>query len=299
MVMDPPWCLRIEDEAPITLMALVRGQAWVVPDGQEAVRRGSGDVVIARGPDHYTVADDPESPPQIVIHPGQRCTTLGGFDLAEAMKQGVRTWGNSANGQVVMLVGTYEEVGEISQRLLDSLPTLLTITRDEWDSPLIPLLGREIVKDDPGQEAVLDRMLDLLLIAALRTWFARHDTEAPAWYRAHGDPVVGRALALLHNNPSYPWTVSTLAAETGVSRATLARRFAELVGEPPMSFLTGWRLALAADLLRQPDTTIGAVAHQVGYSSPFALSTAFKRAYGVSPQQHRLGAAPASPSARL
>ena len=77
----------------------------------------------------------------------------------------------------------------------------------------------------------------------------------------------------------------------GVSRAALARRFTDLVGEPPMSFLTGWRLALAADLLREPDATVGAVARQVGYGSPFALSTAFKRVHGVSPQQYRLKAA--------
>jgi AraC-like DNA-binding protein len=81
--------------------------------------------------------------------------------------------------------------------------------------------------------------------------------------------------------------VASLAGATGVSRATLARRFADLVGEPPMAFLTGWRLALAADLLRDPDTTLGAVARQVGYGSPFALSTAYKRAHGVSPRDRR------------
>ena len=92
---------------------------------------------------------------------------------------------------------------------------------------------------------------------------------------------------MMHNNPAHPWTVASLAAETGVSRAALARRFNDLVGEPPMSFLTGWRLALAADLLREPDATIGAVAQQVGYGSAFALSTAFKRVRGVSPKEHR------------
>ena len=101
--------------------------------------------------------------------------------------------------------------------------------------------------------------------------------------RGEADPLVGRALQLLHHNPARPWTVGSLAAATGVSRATLARRFTELVGEPPMQFLTGWRLALAADLLRDPDTTLAAVARRVGYSTPFALSTAFKRARGVSP----------------
>jgi AraC-like DNA-binding protein len=99
---------------------------------------------------------------------------------------------------------------------------------------------------------------------------------------------VGQALRRLHNNPAHPWTVATLAAEVGVSRAALARRFTELVGEPPMTFLTGWRLALAADLLREPAATLGAVARQVGYGSPFALSAAFKRVRGISPQQHRL-----------
>jgi AraC-like DNA-binding protein len=92
---------------------------------------------------------------------------------------------------------------------------------------------------------------------------------------------------MLHNNPEHPWAVATLAEAVGVSRAALARRFTELVGEPPMTFLTGWRLALAADLLRDPGTTIGAAARRVGYSNAFALSAAFKRVRGVSPQQYR------------
>lgn len=101
--------------------------------------------------------------------------------------------------------------------------------------------------------------------------------------------MVGRALRMLHHNPAHPWTVAELAAATGLSRASLARRFTDLVGEPPMAFLTGWRLALAADLLRESDATVGAVARQVGYGSSFALSTAFKRERGVSPQEYRVG----------
>jgi AraC-like DNA-binding protein len=181
-------------------------------------------------------------------------------------------------------------VSEITQRLLTALPRWLVLSRDSWDSPLIPFLAEEIVRDEPGQEAVLDRLLDLLLVSVLRAWFARPEAEAPAWYRAYSDPIVGRALRMLHNNPAHPWTVASLAAETGISRAALARRFTDLVGEPPMSYLTSWRLDLAADLLRESDTTVGAVARQVGYGSPFALSTAFKRARGISPQQHRVGA---------
>jgi AraC-like DNA-binding protein len=290
MVMSPPWSVRVQDEAPLCVVAALRGEAWVVPDSGQPAPLRPGDVAIMRGPDPYVFADDPGTPPQVVIHPGQRCTTPQGQPLEQAMDLGVRTWGNSAEGPVAMLIGTYQLRGEVSQRLLGALPALLVVPDDSWDCPLIPLLGDEIVKDEPGQEAVLDRLLDLLLIAVLRAWFARPEALAPAWYRAQSDPLVGRALRLLHNNPAHPWTVATLAAETGASRAALARRFTELVGEPPMTFLTGWRLALAADLLREPGATVAAVARQVGYGSPFALSTAFKRVRGISPHQHRASA---------
>ncbi len=164
----------------------------------------NGDVAILRGPDPYTVADDPATPPQVLIHPGQRCATPAGEDLHEAMDLGVRTWGNSPDGSTELLVGTYQMRGEISRRLLDALPALLVLPGDAWNSPLIPLLGDEIVRDEPGQEVVLDRLLDLLLIAVLRAWLSRPEAGAPAWYRAQSDPVVGRALHLLHDNPPTP-----------------------------------------------------------------------------------------------
>jgi AraC-like DNA-binding protein len=288
--MDPPWSLRIEDEAPLTLVAMVRGDAAIVPDSGAVTTLRRGDVAIVRGPDPYTVADDPATPPQAIILPGQRCTTPDGVEVAQMIDLGVRTWGNSPDGATVMLTGTYQLHGEVSQRLLRALPALLVLRDEDWDCPVIPLLADEIVKDEPGQEAVLDRLLDLLLIAVLRAWFARPEAAAPGWYRAYGDPIVGPALRMLHHNPAHPWTVAGLADATGISRAALARRFHELVGEPPMTFLTGWRIALAADLLLEPGATIGSVADQVGYGSPFALSTAFKRVRGVSPQQHRAGA---------
>jgi AraC-like DNA-binding protein len=283
--MDPPWSLRIRDEAPLSVAAVVRGQAWVCYEDEAPVVLRAGDVALFRGPDHYTVADSPDTPPQVIIHPGQVCTTVDGVSVAESMSQGVRTWGNAAGGGTVLLTGTYDGDGEISRRLVDALPRLVVLRSGEWDCPYVPLLAEEIGKDDIGQEAVLDRLLDLLVVAALRTWFARAD--APAWFHAHTDPVVGPALRLLHNNPAHPWTVASLAAEVAVSRAALARRFTDLVGESPMAFLTEWRLALAADLLLEPDATVGAVARRVGYSSPFTFSTAFKRRYGVSPQGHR------------
>jgi AraC-like DNA-binding protein len=293
-VVDPPWSLRIRDEAPLTLVAVVRGSAWIVPDAADAVRIEPGDVAILRGPDHYTVADDPGTPPQVEILPDQRCVAVGGSDLPQPMDLGVRTWGTNPAGATMLLTGTYGLHGDVSRRLLDALPPLLTLRDGDVDAPYVDLLAAEIAKDEAGQEAVLDRLLDLLLIAVLRAWFARPDAGAPRWYRAQSDPVVGRALRLLHHSPAEPWSVERLAAACGVSRAALARRFTELVGEPPMSFLTGWRIALAADLLLEPGATIASVAAQVGYGSPFALSAAFKRVRGISPAEHRAAAAAAT-----
>ena len=285
-VLTPPWSLRIEDRAPLAVVAMVRGTAWVVPDGGEPIPLAEGDVLIARGPDPYLVADDPATPPQALILPGDECRTPDGGHLTELTDLGVRTWGHRLDGSTIMVTGTYGMDGEVSRRLLAALPPMIVLRAAEWSSPLVPLLAAEMVRDVPGQETVLDRLLDLLLISALRTWFARPD--APAWYRAHADPVVGHALRLLQHQPAEPWTVAKLAANAGVSRAALARRFSTAVGEAPMTYLTGWRLALAADLLRQrPELTIGAVARQVGYGSSFALSTAFKREYGRSPQAYR------------
>ncbi|MFC3964751.1 AraC family transcriptional regulator [Nocardia jiangsuensis] len=289
--LDPPWSLRIQDEAPLTVVAMVRGHAWFLTDDGERRRLGAGDVAIVRGPDSYTVADDPATPPQIVIHPGQVTKTPDGEILCETLSLGVRQWGTDPHGATVMVTGTYESVGAASRRLLRALPPAIVLGSGEVDARLLALLVDEVTEDRPAQGAVLDRVLDLVLIAALRAWFARAD--APAWYHAYSDPMVGRALRLLQHNPAHGWTVAGLAEAVGASRAALARRFTELVGEPPMAFLTEWRLALAADLLQESDATIEAIARQVGYGSAFALSTAFKRHHGVSPRDHRQGAAPA------
>jgi AraC-like DNA-binding protein len=251
--MNPPWALHIRDEAPLSLVAMLRGRACFVVDGQEPTWLDSGDVAILLGPEHYLFADDPATPPQAIIHPDQRCTTPDGQEIPQMRSFGVRRWGNAA----------------------------------EWRSPVPDLLAAEMLRDEPGQDAVLDRLLDLLLIDAVRTHLDRAQQAAPGWYRARHDPVVARALRLLQESPAEPWTIETLARQAGVSRATLARRFADVVGQPPMEFLTQWRITLAADLILDPRQTVGSVARAVGYSSPYALSAAFKRVRGTSPHQHR------------
>ena len=295
--LDPPWSMRIQDDAPLTLICVTHGDAVLVSDAGDTLVVRPGDVAVAKGVGasgatgkdagaHYLFADDAGTEPQVIIHPGNRCTTLRGEDLRFAMSVGVRTWGNAAEGSHRAVICAYQDRSEVSSRLLDALPTLFVLRAQDLKTPLVGLLAEEAGRDGPGQESYLDRLLDLLLMDVVRTWFDR-DERAPNWWRAENDPIAGPALRLLYNNPEHGWTVANLAAAVGCSRALLARRFNEAVGEPPISFLTNWRLALAADMLRSGPITIAAIARQIGYGTPFALSSAFKRAYGMSPNSYR------------
>ncbi|MEG3614996.1 AraC family transcriptional regulator [Isoptericola haloaureus] len=305
-----PWGMRIEDESPLTIVPVLRGRAWLDPnettttgaddDGTSAAPSGTGgesgtwveagDVVLLRGPEHYVVADSPATRPTVVVGPNpQDCRAIDGGP-SEMTTFGVRSWGNDPAGETVIVTGTYPLDGAVGRRILRLLPHRVVLRRGEIDGTVIDLLAREVVQDLPGQEAVLDRLLDLLLITCLRTWLDRPD--APGWYRAKADPAVRAALRLVHDDPARPWSVESLAREVGLSRAAFARRFTALVGEPPMAYLTGWRLDLAADLLLADDAaTLAAVARAVGYTTPFALSAAFKRERGISPAEHRRRAA--------
>jgi len=282
-VMNSPWSLRDLAGSPLTLIAGVAGELCLVADDADPIQIAPGDIAVIRAPAHYNLADSPTTAPQMLIHPGQQCCDLNGNSLHESMMHGVRTWGNDPEGSTVFLVGAYEHLSDISDRLLRALPPVLSLAHADWDSPLVALLSEEVIKDEPGQAAVLDR----LLTAVLKAWFGKHDKRRPEWWRYQGDRIIERALRTMHDKPADPWTMDTLALEVGASRASLARRFQEQVGESPMTFLRNWRMALAADLLCQPDETVSTVAEKVGYATPFAFSAAFKRVRGVSPQAHR------------
>ena len=303
-VLEPPWALRIVDEAPLALAIPLRGNAWLVPDEGEPVLIQAGDIAIVKGPDHYTVGDRPGTRPEFTVHAGNRVTAADGTDItdAERLSPFTTAFGPTVGGDVsargdasavespeatVIASGTYQVAGDVSGRLLAALPPMVRVPRDTVQSPVMDLLAEEVRRDAPGQQVVLDRLLDLALIAALRAWFDRPAAEPPGWYRAQGDPVVGRGLRAVHGRPAEPWTVNALAAESGVSRAAFARRFADLVGQPPMTYLTGYRIDMAADLLRDSDATVEAIARRVGYANAFALSVAFKRERGITPRQHR------------
>src|SRR4029077_16080333 len=227
--LDPPWALLVRDEAPLSLVAMLRGRACFAVDGiegNEPVWLDRGDVAILLGPDHYLFADDPGTPPQAIILPDQRCTTPDGQDIPQMGSFGVRRWGNAPDGATEILTGTYNAEGEVSRRLLDALPPRLVLRRDEWQTPLPGLLAAEMLRDDVGQDAVLDRLLDLLLVDAVRTHFARDGQSAPGWYRARHDPVVAQAVRMLQESPAEAWTVGALATQARVSPATPAPRVA-------------------------------------------------------------------------
>jgi AraC-like DNA-binding protein len=287
-IMAPPWSMRMDDGAPLGLVAVVSGTAWLVPVGGCGPRvLPAGSVALVKGPDPVVLASDPAVEPGIVCGGGGRRTTPDGADLSDSTRLGPRTWGNDPDGSTLMLMDCYQVRGEISGRVLDALPPHLVLEPDAWSTPLVPLLADETGTEAPGQVAVLDRLFDLLLVSVIRAWFTRSDAEVPRWYSAHRHPVVGPALRLLQEHPGRPWTVASLAAEAGASRSALARCFTASIGVPPMAYLREWRLARAADLLLDPDLTLDAIARRVGYSDGSTLSTVFKAARGVSPQQYR------------
>jgi AraC-like DNA-binding protein len=289
-ILDPPWAIEIRDEAALALATLVRGAGWITRDGIEPLRLEQGDVAIFTGTTPYVVGDSVETAPQLRIHPGGICEPLPGAPVDYSARLGVRTYGGRASGEVMVASGTYQLAGDVGRRLVTALPSVLVVPKAEVAAAVTDMISSEIQRDAPGQQSVLDRWLDLALITTLRAWFDRSESHAPGWYQAQTDPVAGAALRLLHEDPAYPWNVSELADRVGVSRASLARRFTALVGEAPMSYLTGWRITLAADQLRSTKDTVETIARRVGYANAFALSVAFKRVRGITPTAHRRAA---------
>ncbi|SEF15177.1 AraC family transcriptional regulator [Jiangella alba] len=284
--MTAPWSLRFVEGAPLTLVTPLSGGGWITLDDAEPVRLETLDVALVVGARPYTVSDRRDTPPRVVVHEADRCTTPGGAPVDDDLDMcRLDTDGDTS----VLLKSTYQVQGTVPDRILSALPPLLVVPA--CPCPAMDMIVAELADDKPGQQVMLDRLLDLLLISTLREWLDRPDSCAPTWYRAHGDAVVGTALRLIHDDPAHPWTVAELAAKAGASRAAFARRFTGLVGQAPMAYLTDWRMCLAADLLRDTDATVEAIAHRVGYANAYALSVAFTRVYGTRPSRHRAASA--------
>ncbi|HEY8543783.1 MAG TPA: AraC family transcriptional regulator [Acidimicrobiales bacterium] len=262
------------------------------PDGAGTPVR-AGDVVLVRGPVEHALA-----------HPVDAAAT----PLAEVMAAGPLP--GTARGYVVgptdrpvdavFFCGAYLFDGDLCDGVLTALPDTIVLRPAPGGAlrATTDLLAREILSDAPGQQALLDRLLDVMLVLVLRHHFEAAGDAAPPWFRASADPGVGAALQAIHADPAAPWTVASLARVASLSRGAFARRFRELLGVPPLGYLTSWRMALARERLRDGHEGLAAVAAAVGYRSEFAFAAAFKRHHGVAPGRWRATAAAASHDAR-
>lgn len=250
-----PAGVRCNGGAALTVLTMVGGSGELAVDGSAPVGLAAGAVALVVGVHGYSVI------------------------------------GSQAVGDPVLVTGSYDVGGGVCDRVLGGLPPVLLVDSGDEVAGVVGLLTHELAGTRPGRRALLDRLLDLVLLTALREWLDRPDSGAPRWYSAQRDPAIGATLDLIHTDPAHRWTVAELATRSAMSRAAFSRRFTALVGEPPMSYLTCWRLCLASDLLRDADDTLASVARQVGYANAYALSAAFTRFYGVRPGEYRKQAA--------
>ncbi|MEU4243413.1 AraC family transcriptional regulator [Actinoplanes sp. NPDC026619] len=241
-----------------------------------AVRLGPGDVVFRPHGHGHTLAGGPATP---VTGPACHPDDPGvppRFD---------------GEPTAVLLCGAYQVDPVRVHPLLHDLPALVRLP--PLGAP-VDLLAAELEQSRPGADAIIPALLDTLLVHILRRWLEQNPAHA-GWPAALNDPVTAAALQAMHRDPARPWTVATLAAGAGLSRAPFARRFAALVGRPPLTYLTWWRMTTAARLLHESDAPLSLIAGRVGYSSEFAFANAFKRQYGIAPGRYRSSPDPPRP----
>lgn len=279
----PPWGLRLGGTIQLAVHAVVKGHAWLwTEQGKEPIQLTPGDLALVRGgTDHF-----------IACEPGAPCVSHEEFRSLHAADEGRM----GADG-AVFLCGAYRFAGDIGAGLIKALPPVLSIPSSIGDpiNGVVTLLSREMAHPGPGQQTVLDRLLDVLVVLGLRTGLA-HSATSPAWFRAAADPRLSPALQAIHANPGEPWTVDDLARLSHMSRATFARVFQQALRQAPMKYIADWRMTLARDLLLDQGTTLAEIGSQIGYSSEYAFATAFRRHHGQPPGRWRQQAAATTPA---
>jgi AraC-like DNA-binding protein len=273
-----PWGIRFPAQDGAGFHAILHGTGFVIPAHGAPVAVAPGDVVFLPHGLGHAIADTPTTP------------------LADALPTAA---GAGTGPRTEMLCGAYRLDRSRTHPLVAELPDVVHLRADRHPAlrGALDLLARE-AGAAPGADAAMSALLDLLLVYILRAWY----DEQPAgrrtgWSAALGDPAGAEALRAIHSHPERPWTVQSLAARAGLSRAPFARRFTETVGSPPLTYLTWWRMTTAALLLRESDRPLRAVAARTGYVSEFAFAKAFKREFGVAPGRYR--EQPTSPRAGM
>ncbi|MGR6923559.1 AraC family transcriptional regulator [[Actinomadura] parvosata] len=263
---------------------VLRGSCWLLPEAGEPVRLGVGDVVFLPHGDGFGLADDPSTPlTKSDCGPHSELFSSAGFE--------------GEGAETVILSCGYRTAPDRIHPILGSLPAVIHLPAKLGCQPelrsAVQLLAGEIENPRPGADTVVSSLLDMLQLYILRAWFEGDDEPCTlsGWAAALADPAIGRALNAIHCEPGRRWTVESLGAHAGLSRAGFARRFTALVGQAPLAYLTWWRLASAARMLRESDASVAEVAERVGYTSEFAFGNAFKREFGVPPGRYRRCAA--------
>lgn len=283
------WCARLGPYDGAGFHVVLRGGCWLLTDSGDRVSLGVGDAVLLPHGTGHVISDAPRD---------EAAARAG----AVPFERWAATAGQRAGpdrDETEMLCGRYWLDCSRLHPLMSELPEVVhlpsRVGRRLELRAAIDLLAGELDQTRPGSCVALPNLLDLLLVYMIRSWMA--ETTVGTWPGALGDPVAAAALRALHADPAAPWSTERLAAEAGVSRPTLARRFTPLVGRPPMAYLAWWRVVLAATLLRGTRETLATIAERVGYGSPYALSHAFAREFGTTPGRYRAQAADRSASA--
>jgi AraC-like DNA-binding protein len=282
------WGVRFPTAAQLAIHGILGGEAFAWTERPAAARRVlTGDVVLIRGPSPHHMGHAPATDlVPFVGHPASAPPAGGALRMA---------FGSGAGEPTTFFCGAYRFEGDLCAGLLAGLPPL-TVVRPRAGSGLratLDVFAGELLQDAPGQQALLDSLLDVILVQALRVQLAADLDAAPAWFRAMADPGIGAALRAVHAEPQRDWSVAGLAAEASLSRATFARRFTRMLGLAPLAYVTDWRMALAREQLRGGDAGLAAIARSLGYASEFSFAAAFKRHHGVAPGRWRSAATPA------
>lgn len=276
-----PWGLRFPVSREIGFHVVLQGRCWLLLDGRNPVPLGAGDVALVPHGQEIALADSTDS--ELV-------------DVTDDMDD---TWvsapgpADGAGDPTLLMCGSYQLDRAGAHPLLAELPAVIHLPRRVGSrtalTSVVDLLGDELDQRRPGTDAAIPALLDTMLLYILRAWYQDHAPRGTGgWAAALADPTIGSALQDMHAEPAAPWTVEGLSRRAGVSRSAFSRRFTDLVGRPPMAYLTWWRMSTAGRILRSDDDApLQAVAERVGYSSEFAFNRAFKREFGLSPGAYR------------
>ncbi len=281
-----PWGFGVEaDEEDAKFHVVLSGECWLEVERQEPVHLRGGDLVALPHGHAHALRDVPSSP----IRPLRELFT-GSSGKCQAS---INVGGEGASATLV--TGSFHFEDRRNNPLLSVLPPLIVLPGEmshnvHWLEPTLKFIACEAASGRPGSQTVVSRLADVLFIQIVRGYLASLPPGASGWLGALGDAQIGSALGLIHQSPELDWTVQSLAARVAMSRSAFASRFARLVGEPPLAYVTRWRMQKAAGLLRQSSATLADIAERVGYDSEAAFSKAFKRAVGSAPGAYRRAA---------